>query len=186
MASEPVPSLQIEPHHAQAMTLVGTVALPSPYPAEGRIFLVRHPVPAGSQGNAARPTFHVKVVQKISDSHTITRFVDIDHVRLVRLSPRSEEKTSDTTEPAAEMLDDKDLKKELAAIAWGSAGETNCHPLEVELRPGQTGVVHVPEAAPVLLRYDCTVTAATSLENVAGSGLFSARILPSLACPRRC
>lgn len=184
MDHKPVPSLQIEAHQASAMNLVGTVALPSPVPAEGRIFVVRQPATPAPKAAAVKPAYHVKIFQKITDNHAITRFVDVENVRMIRFSPEEATQTSGEGKPA-ETLSNDDLKKELTAIPWVADGVEDCHVLEVELRPGRTGVAHVFETAPVLMRYECTVTAATSLENIAGSGVFRTQ-RAKLACPPCC
>jgi hypothetical protein len=174
MASEPVPSLHLEPHHTLGLNLVGTVAFPSPFPADGRIFVVRHPAPKGAKGADAEPTYHAKIVQKLSDSHSITRFVAIDHVRLIRFRPPVAPPTAKPASPskaAAEPLElsNEDLRREVKAVKWDEHIKDPNHTYQVELRPGRTGVVFVPEQAPVLLRHEATVPAATSLESPLGA-----------------
>jgi hypothetical protein len=188
MASEPVPSLQVEPHHSLGLNLVGTVALPSPFPAEGRIYVVRHPAAPGAKGEDVKPTYHIKIVQKLSDSHSITRIVSLDHVRMIRFSQPGESVTKGTSPagkagPTPSELSLDDLKKEVTAVPWAKAVKDENHSYEVELQPHRTGVVYVPEAAPVLLRHECTVTAATSLESIVGTGAFCPHTSKFIACP---
>ena len=210
MASEPVPSLQIDPHHVQGLKLVGTVALPSPFPAEGQVFVVRHPAPKEAKGDAAKPTYHVKIVQKLSEvvfDHAVRgpracSFGPVrptagasaetprppERVATSRQAAATKEPAEKTDSPPARELSNDDLRKEVEDVSWArtAIAEDDRHALEVELRPRQTGVVFVPEQAPVLLRYECTVTAATSLESILGSAIFCPRTQPCpVACPHR-
>ena len=177
MASEPVPSLQIEPHHMLGMNLVGTVALPSPFPAAARIFVVRHPAPKGAKGDKAKPVYHLKIVQELSETHSITRFVALDHVRLVRFNQSAEGFPSPAAAVAKDAslpfrLENDDLRREIDAMAWEKTAKEGRGAYEVELYPERMGVVYVPERAPVLMRHECTVIAATSVESLLGPRYF--------------
>jgi hypothetical protein len=190
MASEPLPSLQIEPHQTLGLNLVGTVALPGPYPAEGRIYVVRHPAPKGAKGADAKPSYHLKIVQKFSDSHSVTRVISLDHVRLIRYNqsheppPAGSGTSAKATAPPSQLSHDE-LQKEVAAIPWEKSvkDERGCY--EAELFTDQPGVVYVPEPAPVLLRYEATVPAATSLDSLVYAGGLCPPTGTRLACPHR-
>ena len=77
--------------------------------------------------------------------------------------------------PQAATLTGDELKDQVAKIDWGKHVKDDRATHEVELRPNQTGTVLVPEAAPVVVRTEATVPAATSLETAA---------FPCFACPR--
>ncbi|MGC8640495.1 MAG: hypothetical protein ACP5XB_11525 [Isosphaeraceae bacterium] len=182
MASEPVPSVQIEPRHTLGMNLVGTVALPSPFPAAARIFVVRHPAPKGAKGEKGKPIYHLKIVQELNDGHSITRLVALEHVRLVRFNQPTESVPSpaDANEaPLPAALENDDLRKEIEAVPWEKAVKEGRGAYEVELYPGRLGVVHVHEQTPVLTRHECIQTAAMSIQRVLGPRQFC----PHCCCP---
>ncbi len=164
MDGKPVPSLELSAEHLLGLDLVGTVELPSPFPATGRVFLVRHPGAEGGSADATPARFFIKLVQRISDSQTITRFVGPEHVRAIHLRPA---KPGGAAEEAT-LLSGEQLRRELGTIEWSKAVEDNRLAHEVELRPGHVGVIRVPESAPVLLRLEQTVSAALSIDVLAG------------------
>lgn len=165
------PSKDLGPEQMTALELVGTVALPSPFPATGRILLVRHPLPPGTDDESARK-YHIKIVQAINDSCIITRFVDHNAVNLIRFQPASQ---GESSKEGPFSLDHEAVQKLVSSQAWDVIDERASH--EIEPYPQYTGVVHVPETQPVLLRYDLSVPAATSLEQLISSGA---------RCPRAC
>jgi hypothetical protein len=128
------------------------------------VFLVRHPGAEGGTADATAARFFLKLVQKISDSQTITRFVGPEHVRAVRFRPAKPGTAGE--EPT--LLSGDHLRRELGAIEWSKSVKDHRLAHEVELRPGHVGVIHVPESAPVLLRLEQTVSAALSLDVLAG------------------
>ena len=179
MEIEPIPCLELNEEHFLGLELVGTVALPAPVPAVGRIYVVRSPPAKGAKGDAYKPRLLIKVVQRISESHVITRFVSPEHVRAIRLNPPKGSAAS--VEPT--WITGDQLRTEIATYEWGKGTkdkdkekdkDDRTH-LEVELRKEQLGVVYVPENAPVLFRHEQTLPAATSLEIAPG--------LRAAACP---
>jgi hypothetical protein len=174
MAEEPAsnctPSLDLGAEQLFALQLVGTVALPSPFPATGRIFVVRNPLPPQKKDKPPRK-FHIKIVQTINDSCIITRFVDCNAVSLIRFQPASNVKSSIKDEsPTAGTfsLDQEGVQKMVSDQQWNVIDERASH--EIEPFPKHTGVVLVPETQPVLLRYEISVPAATSLEQLMSRG----------------
>ncbi len=165
------PSNDLGPEHMTALSLVGTVALPSPFPATARILVIRHPLPPGSNDESSRK-YHIKIVQPINDSCTITRFVDHKAVSLIRFYPAN---PGESSQDGPLKLDQAAVQKLVSDQQWDVLDERASH--EIEPYPQHTGVVQVPEAQPVLLRYDVSVPAATSLEQVMGQGF---------ACPHTC
>jgi hypothetical protein len=173
MEIDPIPCLELNEEHFLGLDLVGTVALPAPVPAVGRIYVVRSPPTKGAKGDAAKPRLLIKIVQKISESHVITRFVRPEHVRAIRLNPPKGSAAS--VEPT--WLTGDHVRSEIATYDWGKGTkdkDDRSH-LEVELRKDQPGVVYVHETAPVLFRHEQTLPAATSLEIAPG--------LRAAACP---
>jgi hypothetical protein len=158
------PSKELGAEHLLALGLVGTVALPSPFPATARIFVVRHPLPPRIDDESARK-YHIKIVQTINDSCIITRFVDHDAVCLIRFQPASE---GESSKEGPFSLDHAEVQKLVGGLDWDVVDERASH--EIEPFPQATGVVHVPETQPVLLRYELSVPAATSLEQLIGRG----------------
>ena len=138
--------------------------MPSPFPATARILVVRHPLPPRIDDESAR-TYHIKIVQKINDSCFITRFVDHNAVRLIRFLPTSNGELS-REEPFS--LEHTEVQKLVSGLDWDVVDERASH--EIEPFTQHTGVVHVPENQPVLLRYEVSVPAATSLEQLMSRG----------------
>ncbi len=154
------PTTELGSEHLVALGLVGTVALPSPFPATARVFVVQLPPPPKGDVQAARK-YHIKIVQKINDSCIITRFVDHNAVSLIRFQPASE---GESPEQGPFSLDHAGVQELVGGLKWDVVDERASH--EIEPFPQHTGVVHVPENQPVLLRYELSVPAATSLEQL--------------------
>ncbi len=157
--NQSAPTADLGSDHLVALSLVGTVALPSPFPATGRIHVVRLPPPKGDA--QAAPKFHIKIVQKINDSCIVTRFVDPSAVSMIRFQPATESKS---TEQGPFSLDKAGVQKMVADQKWTVIDDRATY--ATEPHPHHTGVVHVPESQPVLLRYELSVPAATSLEQL--------------------
>ncbi len=162
MEKEVVPSLEFGADHILGLDLVGTVELPSPVPAAGRIYLVRYPSPPGDQ---AQHKLFIKIVEKINDSHIITRIVSPEHVRAIRFNSSGAAGTNTETT----VLNGNQLRREIESIDWQNFVRDHRSSYEIELRPQQTGVVMVPESSPVILRHEQTVPAATSLSITPGA-----------------
>jgi hypothetical protein len=158
MENKPVPSLEFAAEHILGLELVGTVELPSPFPAAGRVFLVRHPGSESAVGETSQPKHFIKVVQRMNDSQTITRFVSPEHVRAVRF--RSSKPGGAAEAPT--LVSGERLRGEIGSVDWGKTAEDQRLSHEIELRPEQVGTVLVPESAPVLLRLEQTMPAALS------------------------
>ena len=158
------PSKELASEHMIALGLVGTVALPSPFPATARILVVRHPLPPRIDDESARK-YHIKIVQTINDSCIITRLVDHKAVSLIRFQPAS---AGESSKEGLLSLDHADVQKLVSGLDWDVVDERASH--EIEPFPQHTGVVHVPETQPVLLRYELSVPAATSLEQLISRG----------------
>jgi hypothetical protein len=160
MAVEPIPSLEFGSHHLLGMNLVGTVAIPSPFPATAKIFVVRYPVPSAAKPGEVNHKFFLKIVETINPSHVITRIVDPEQVRAIKWFPKPAAAGA-VVEPAIKTGDQ--LRAEVAGLNWSKAGKDPLSSYEQPLHPEETAVVYVHETTPVLLRHEQTVPAAVSL-----------------------
>ncbi len=142
--------------HHNAVTLAGTVALPSPYPATGEAFFVL-------TDWDSEQVVYVKLVQVMSSKQMITRFVRPEDVRAIRAKP-SVAGTSDDPNDWPLLSPSKTQKEiragETAIIAHAKAAKLKY--LE-ELWHAEV-ILYVPETAAVLHRNEFGVTAAVSSE----------------------
>jgi hypothetical protein len=152
MPTTAIPTTEFTDEHKATLALAGTVALPSPFPASARIFVGIMPA------SAAGDQHYLKIVEKIGDKHTVTRLMNLDYLRAVRLRPASGS-YNDARE--WELKTAEELQAELAtAKSKLPAKPATAH--EVPLFPAQQvqeGVVYVPESAPVLVRAEYGVLA---------------------------
>lgn len=152
MSTDPSRPSDFGPAHLLALSLAGTVSLPSGFPATGDLYLV-----PGPESGASR---HVlKLVQAVNNLHEITRFLGLEDLRAISMPD------GDGSDPDAarrtfgvERLA-KVIEEAVAALSRGAA----------EWPLGLGVVIHVREAAPVLVRIlsHFGVTAAEAAENVA-------------------
>jgi hypothetical protein len=148
--------------HHDALTLAGTVALPSPYPACGAVSVVisRH----GEDFEV-----FVKILQVVSERRIITRFVRPEDVRAIRGHPAAASGGGPETWP---VLGIKKLQAELDKLAKELIAKAKTGIFEESVWY-TSAIVYVPEAAPVLHRNEVGVTAAVSVEEVAFAEVFS-------------
>jgi hypothetical protein len=153
--------MDFRPSHQTAIKLAGTVALPSPFPASGAIYIVVAPEDGDYET-------YLRIVQPVTGKRIITRFVRLADVRAIRAPAKAEAAGSPET---WEVIGPKDIERQIAkkekelraeAAKSGAACESEWLP---------AAIVYVPEAAPVLHRNDVGVTAAVSAEEVAFSEL---------------
>ncbi len=150
-----IPTTEFTDEHKATLALAGTVALPSPFPASARIFVGIMPT------SAAGDQHYLKIVEKLGDKYTVTRLMNLDYLRAVRLRPASGS-YHDVRE--WELKTAAELKAELAA-AINELPPNPATAYEVPLFPAkQEGVVYVPETAPVLVRAEYGVLAAEAAE----------------------
>ena len=178
--SEPfLPTVEFSPKQKAAFALAATVALPSPFPASGRIIIGIMPRPAES----VPERFYVKTVESKSDKHIITQLVNLDDLRAVRLHPESGPyaNLSEWTLLTREDLNDViELAKQDLMGAVGTSrrgfefllfaermadrdGEGRKHSGD-GAPPERKGVIYVPETAPVLVRAEFGVAAAEAAD----------------------
>src|SRR6266567_1028900 len=75
MPNENAPPEQLGESQCAAFALAGTVALPSPFPAVGMVSIGLFPPPDGGGGANFEPTYYVRIVHRLNDSHIITRYI---------------------------------------------------------------------------------------------------------------
>ena len=165
MAHEPLPSLDLNHDHLLGLHLVGTVELPS-HPGGARILAVRYPAPKG--GSPPVLPQDPPAARRLSQRHAF-RGRSITSAWFDS-RPRPEK----AAQPAN--LTGDEIKEMVTKMEWAKHVKDDRVTHEVEVRPNQTGTVHVPEAAPVVVRAEATVPAATSRE--------AAPFAMAFACPR--
>ncbi len=166
MESNPSRSTDFGPNQRIALALAGTVPVPSPVPASGRVYLGINPQHDESLiANAGSPRFFLKVIQKVSAKQVITRIFALAELRAVSLLStlgEGEGYEARQLQPVEEFHDQllyaKARLEEAATRAEGV----------YDLLLFHDAVLYVREAAPVLVRiqYEFGVTAAESAENV--------------------
>jgi hypothetical protein len=168
VATQPVPTSDFGEDQKHAFDLAGTVALPSPFPAFGRLVVVRlaraSVLPSQMLAQDKKPdgnvSYIIKLVQAVSEKLLVTRFVSPDDVRSVRVVRCA----ADTADPNCwELMDGADLRAELLKIDWGDAVKDGRGSHELELYA--TAVLYVPESVQVLVRLEFGLPAALSVEN---------------------
>jgi hypothetical protein len=164
------PAPELGEEQRLAFDLAGTVGLPSPFPAVGRVFVIRTPkkTEPGEKDDHG-PRFFIKIVQTISPKHIATTFLQTEDVRAVRCPPESGPVTDLATWTFLNIDDVRALIK--AAIKELSKAE-HVAACSFEVQLFNQAVVYVPESAPVLSRAEFALVAAVAAEQV-----------PILLCP---
>lgn len=166
LATNVVPADDFGPDQRTTLALAGTVRIPQPVPASGKLYLVLN-----SDANPAFPSgsprFLLKHVQTVSGKQAITRYVGLDELRAVELSeqpgPGSAKEScvvmtidQDTVATAIQTVQD-DLE---------NAAKKNPGVYEEIVFPD--AAIYVRETADVLVRivYEFGVTAAEAVSHV--------------------
>jgi hypothetical protein len=142
--------------HHQAASLVGTVTLPSPYPASGAASFVL----SDWDGDAV---IYVKIVQVVNEKRIITRFVKPEDIRAIRFEPAVGEGGPETwpiLSPSATRKELEAGEKAIVAHAKKAAVKSLEEPWH------DAAILYVDESAPVLHRFEAGVTAAVSAESL--------------------
>ena len=153
--------MEFHPSHHTAITLAGTVALPSPYPASGPVSVV-----VARDGDDFE--VFVKILQVVSDKRIITRFVRPEDVRAIRAHPGDSTMAGPESWPVRGI---KKIKEELDRRADDLRARARKTGILDEAPWYPSAIVYVAEAAPVLHRDEVGVTAAVSCEEV-GFGIY--------------
>jgi hypothetical protein len=177
---KPYPTSEFTCENKAAQALAGTVALPSPFPASGRIFIGIKP----RLDETIPEQYYVKIVETINDKFIVTRLVNLEDFRAVRLRPESgrydnmREWTLKTAEDMHKELEEAKYQLKEAAGGSFSGFELLLFPERKEqgydaglkhrdvARTERQGVVYVPETAPVLVRTEQGLPAAEAVESV--------------------
>ncbi len=143
--------------HHQAVTLAGTVPLPSPYPAYGQAFF------AYTEWDG-EPVVYVKLVQVVSPKNIVTRFIKPEDVRAIRTRTASEYTDPETWPLLSPTKTRKAIDDGIKAIIAKAKAAKATH---LEISWQTAAILYVAEAAPVLHRHDVAMTAALSFEQPA-------------------
>jgi hypothetical protein len=153
--------MDFHPSHQAAIKLAGTVALPSPFPAFGSLYIVVAP----EEGDYET---YLRIVQQVTGKRIITRFVRMADVRAIRAPAKADApgspETWDVTGP-------KDIARKIAKQEKELRAQASKSGIACEAQWLPAAIAYVAEAAPVLHRNDVGVTAAVSAEEVAFSDL---------------
>ncbi len=142
-----------------ALTLAGTVPLPSPYPACG-------PVSVVIARDGEDYEIFVKILQVVGDKRIITRFVRPEDIRAIRGNPGETNGDGPDSWP---VLGIKKIKGELDERAKELTEKARKTGVLDEAPWYAAAIAYVAESAPVLHRDEVGVTAAVSCEDVAFS-----------------
>jgi hypothetical protein len=156
--------VDFKPCHRTAMTLAGTVSLPSPFPACGAVSIVI--VPRGGEYET-----YVKITQTISAKRIITRFVRPGDVRAILTRADGSAPGGPDGGPyqlSEDIRGEISRREEMLREEFRRSAAPATAELETEWHPA--AILYVPESAPVLHRDEVGVTAAVSSEDVGFSG----------------
>jgi hypothetical protein len=158
-----LPAPELGDEQSLAFDLAGTVALPSPFPATARVFVIRTPKKSESTDKDDQgPRFFIKILQVINPRHIATTFLQADDVRAVRL-PSESGSVADLAN--WKFLNIDEVRAQIkAAIKELSKADYAVGSFEVELF--EEAVVYVPEFAPVLSHVEFAVVAAVAAEQI--------------------
>ncbi len=134
--------------HKVALAVTGTVALPFPFPASARVSVV---APAKELGLAPH---YLKIVQVVSDKQFTTWFVDLDHVRAIRVPAAGDAKPAPHSGWVLQAPET--LKKDIDAAIAKLAPDKGVHEVPLYAK----AIVLVGESVPVITRYEFVATAA--------------------------
>ena len=165
--TKPTPILAYGDAQIAALTLAGTVAMPTPFPASAQISMVMSPEPS-EDGISTEQRFSLKLVEVIGDKLIVTRFVSLENVRAIRFCSGSN--TMDDPwrwklKISKELsVDLRTTMEELKAHSQSFASAGTKLSFEHVLESGLRGIVYVPETAPVLVRTEVAVVAAQAVD----------------------
>ncbi len=158
MDARPVRPSEFGPKQELAFALTGTVALPSPFPATGQVFLL---IVAGAperEGPQALK-FFLKSVQVVNSQCIATRTIARDAVRAIGYYSKGGQETRDGEWTVVPI--DRLPQIALAATQAAEAREID-RSGSLEFLLFENAVLYVPESAQVLHRLEFGLTAAVS------------------------
>ena len=152
-------STELGPDQRLALALAGTVALPSPFPATGRVSVLMVPRPR-QHDQATELDFFLKSIHVVSPRNIVTRIVEIDALRAVGCYSGDGGYSWGgewTVVPAGYLSEKiKAAMKSLSSADLGPGGGSYEIPLL------ESAVLYVPESTPVLHRQELSLEASVT------------------------
>jgi hypothetical protein len=159
-------SKRLSDHHLRSIALAGTIAVPSPFPALGRIEISTHGVSKDEVDSLQDPTsfeavqffrkVHVEIVHEVNPRLTITRVVRLCDIAAAFLPADS----SHVSLSHGQWY----LSAELESLVLERLSESNSPEFPALVPLLFEAIVYLPETAKVLLRVETGMTAAESVE----------------------
>jgi hypothetical protein len=144
-----------------SMQLAGTVGLPTPYPATGKIF-----IDAGSSAVKNPAEIHLELVHQVNHRVRITRWVALDQVQAILASDDQWAGKAAREAPAVSLTPGRGwtikLLNELIGVVRPRITAAKQQPVRAAWL--DHAIVFVAETTPVLMRVEVGMTAAESAE----------------------
>ncbi len=146
---------------AVAFALAGTVAIPSPVPAVGRVSIGLRPVPPGypirvdSDGHPTDASCYLKVVEVVDASTIITRIFRLEDLRAARVHVEGTSPTDPACWPVRTRME---IEAEIKASRVKLTKDVE------EILLFEKAVIYVPRSPQVLVRREMGMTAEESID----------------------
>lgn len=149
-----------------ALALAGTVRVPLPVPASGKVYLIVHPesnpvLPSGI------PRYSLKHVQTVSHKQVVTRYVALNELRAVDL-PSDEDEPDGSGSWSIATVNEESVAQAIQSAQSALEDAVDENPGTYEELLFSDAALYVREAAPVFVRivYEFGVTAAEAASHV--------------------
>jgi hypothetical protein len=162
----PTTAIRLGDHHLRSIALAGTVAVPSPFPALGRIDVSTYGITKDEVDCLEAPRsfeaveffrkVFVEIAHEVNPRLTITRVVKLCDIAAVFLPA--------DTSPVSLSQGQWYLSAELEALVLEKLSELNTPDFPALIPLLCESIVYLPETAKVLLRVETGMTAAESVE----------------------
>ncbi|RUL87841.1 hypothetical protein [Tautonia sociabilis] len=152
MADDPIPMTAFGPVKQLALALAGTIALPSPPPATGDLYLIRNPgvAPDLARYGIGGPTYLIKLVQRIGTHFEVDRFLAVEN--LLVIDKPEPIKNDDREETKLRSYTVDELAQPIAQAIEELNRRESTEESSPEILLFQGVVIHVPEQAPVVVK----------------------------------